>query len=108
LTALSIRTAITVMRNGVDYVLCPFFGKCDGILVVEASGASAEFIPNTDRNPECLSKLIIGSQVKRLICGYVPDTERKRLCASGIDVRLGSCACEVDELIMEFDNLPKA
>lgn len=103
----SMLTAITVMKNGADYVLCPFFGKCDGILVVEPSKASAEFMPNTNGNPESLSNLIIESRAKRLICGYLPNAERKRLCTSGIDVRLGSCACEVDELVMEFDNLPE-
>lgn len=101
-------TAIAVMRDGVDYALCPFFGKCDGVLFVEPVKANVAFLANPDRTPESLSDLVTDSAAKRLICGYIPDAERKKLSAAGIDVRLGSCASAVDELIVEFSNLPMA
>ena len=104
----SARTAIAVMRDGVDYVLCPFFGKCDGVLVIEPTKSTAEFVPNPKRDAESLSGLVAGSNAKRLICGYIPDTERERLSASGVDIRLGSCADAVDELLVAFPDLPHA
>ena len=101
-------TAITVMRNGTDYLLCPFFGKCDGLLMIDPASTAVEFKPNAGRSAEYLSDLIIGSQVARVICGFVPAPERAKLRAAGIDIRLGSCACGIDELIVEFADLPKA
>ena len=103
-----ILTAVTVMRDGTDYLMCPFFGKCDGFLVVDPATAKVRFV----RNPECtagaICRAIIASGVARLICGFVPEAECKALRTAGVDVRLGSCACEVEELVTEFDRLPKA
>ncbi len=101
-------TGVTVMKDGVDYALCPFFGKCDGLLVIEPTALKVTFIPNANRDPESLSDLILAAKIKHLICGFIPDTERKKLRRAGIDVRCGSCACTVDELIVDFANLPEA
>lgn len=101
-------TAVTVMRNGDAYELCPFFGKCDGLLVVAPVGAPVEFVANQTRNAKELADLVLGAKAVRLICGFVPEGERRRLCEAGVDIRLGSCACGVDELIIEFANLPQA
>lgn len=100
--------AITVMRNGKDYQLCPFFGKCDGLLLIGPAGASTEFKANVGRNAEFLAELIVASHVERLICGFIPQAERSKLHAAGIDVRLGSCVCGIDELFVEFSDLPQA
>ena len=101
-------TAVTVMRNGDAYELCPFFGKCDGLLIVAPVGTPVEFIANPTRDAKELTDLVVGSEAARLICGFVPESERTRLCAAGVDIRLGSCACTVDELIVEFASLPQA
>lgn len=101
-------TAVTVMRNGDVYELCPFFGKCDGLLIVAFVGAPVEFIANPTRDAKHLADLILESNAAQLICGFIPEAERTRLSAAGIDVRLGSCACDVDELVVEFSNLPRA
>lgn len=100
--------AITVMRNGKDYQLCPFFGKCDGLLLIGTADASAEFKPNIGCNAEFLAELIVASRVERLICGFIPQVERAKLRAAGIDVRLGSCVCGIDELFVAFSDLPQA
>lgn len=101
-------TAVTVMRDGTDYMMCPFFGKCDGFLVVDPATAKVKFIGNPERTADGMCRAIISAGATRLICGYVPETECKTLCAAGVDVRLGSCAREVDELVTEFSGLPKA
>ena len=101
-------TAITVMKDGTAYAMCPFFGKCDGILVVDPVSAKVSFVDNLERTAEAMSANIIRCRAVRLICGFVPKAERMKLRAAGVDVRLGSCACEVDELITEFDDLPEA
>ena len=43
-------TAVTVMRSGADYMLCPFFGKCDGLLTVSTGTIAVRFIPNPLRS----------------------------------------------------------
>ncbi|MAC58387.1 MAG: hypothetical protein CMH85_08935 [Novosphingobium sp.] len=101
-------TAVTVMRSGADYMLCPFFGKCDGLLTVSTGTIAVRFIPNPLRSAERLSDLIIDAGVSRVICGFVPASEQQRLEAAGVDVRLGSCTCGVDQLIVDFADLPKA
>jgi len=101
-------TAVAVMKNGADYVLCPFFGKCDGVLFIEPTTPTAKFVSNPKHDAEGLSGLVMGANAKRFICGYIPDAERKRLSASGVDVRLGSCASAVEELITAFPILPHA
>lgn len=101
-------TAVTVMKDGTNYALCPFFGKCDGILVVDPIKVKVVYIDNTGRTPEGMCGTILESGATRLICGFVPEAERKKLQAAGLDVRLGSCACAVDQLVTEFDTLPKA
>jgi len=101
-------TAITVMKDGTAYAMCPFFGKCDGILVVDPVTTKASFTGNPERTVAAMSEIIIQSGANRLICGFVPAAECKRLRAAGVDVRLGSCSCEVDELITEFDRLARA
>lgn len=101
-------TAVTIMRDGTDYMMCPFFGKCDGFLVVDPVTAKVKFVGNPERTADGMCRAIVSSGATRLICGFVPQMECKTLRAAGIDVRLGSCAREVDELVTEFHQLPKA
>ena len=101
-------TAITVMKAGADYRLCPFFGKCDGLLIVESASAPVAFIPNTVREASALSRLIIESKIKRLICGFVPQAEcQQALLQAGIDVRLASGGYAIPDLVFDFANLPE-
>jgi hypothetical protein len=87
------------MHSGVEPVLCPFFGKCEGILILDAESGSKEFRRNEGRRtPECVCDLILAAKPHRLVCGYIGGAERRRLEAAGIDVRLDSCACPIDKL----------
>lgn len=106
--AASIRTAISVMRTEGGPMLCPFFGKCDGVLVIEHPAGRVEFHGNPRRTSEALCDLVLASGASRLICGFVGERERQRLRAAGVDVRLGSCACPVDMLTAAFLDLPEA
>ncbi|MBI1213490.1 MAG: hypothetical protein GC190_18675 [Alphaproteobacteria bacterium] len=100
--------AVTVVRAGAEFLPCPFYGRCDGLLVMDAQGGVVSFASNAPHNVGYLSSLILQTGVKRLICGFIPDDELLRLRAAGVDVRLCSCACGVDELIVDFAQLPSA
>jgi Homeodomain-like domain len=41
----------------------------------------------------------------RLVCGFVSESHKNRLRSAGIDVRLGSCACSVNDVVANFDGL---
>lgn len=108
LTPSFVLTGVTVMRTGAEYALCPFFGKCDGLLIVEPKAFGVTFMPNTNRDPESLRNMIIAAKVTNLICGFIPDAECEKLRSAGVDVRCGSGACSLDELVVNFANLPDA
>ncbi len=87
---------------------CPFFGKCDGFLLLDPAGHSAEFHPNKPRTADALCDLIVRSGANAVICGFIGEADKRKLLAAGIDVRLGSCACSVDDLVASFCDLPPA
>jgi hypothetical protein len=100
------RVALLVMRAGADTALCPFFGKCDGLLIIDPGTGAREFQPNTERTAEAMCDLILMSGMKRLILGFIAGPAARKLHAAGVDIRLGSCACGVDDLAARFDDLP--
>ena len=101
------RTAVVVMNSGKMLTLCPLFAKCDGVLLVEPDG-SKSYHPNAECTAGCLSELIINAGCDRLLCGFIGPAEKDALRKAGVDVRLGSCACSVDELLNAFSTLPEA
>lgn len=102
-----VRTAVVVMNNGQGPILCPLFAKCDGVLLVEPDG-STSFHPNTERTARSLSELIRATGADRLVCSFIGKAERETLRGAGIDIRVGSCACAIDELVALFSTLPEA
>lgn len=105
---LSRRIAFLVMRSNGEAALCPFFGKCDGLLVIDPDSASREFHPSTQDTPEAMCDLILKTGAHRLVLGFIGGPAAQKLRAGGIDIRLGSCATTVDELAVGFDSLPAA
>ncbi len=105
---LAVKTAVLVIKPGSESLLCPFFDKCDGVLVFNAVDGSKEFHPYDRSSAKPAYKLILKLQPRHLICGFIGGPEREMLVAAGIDVRLGSCSCSVDELVSSFSALPKA
>jgi predicted Fe-Mo cluster-binding NifX family protein len=103
-----LRIAVTVMDFGSGPTPCPFFGKCDGIAVVDMETGVRLLQMNPPRTPETLCGLILASDVNGLVCGYIAEAEAERLRTAGIDVRLGSCQCSIDELVACFCDLPEA
>lgn len=101
------RTAVLVMNTGHGPTLCPLFAKCDGVLLIEPDG-SRSYCRNSEATAQCLSELVLNTQCGRLVCGFIGSAEKEVLRNAGIDVRLGSCACSVDELVGAFSVLPKA
>ncbi len=100
--------AVLVARNQRKTMLSPFFAKCDGLLIVNPNARAREFRANTERTTEAICGLILTSGITKLVCGFIAKPDRDRLFASGVDVRIGSCARSVDALVREFDTLPAA
>lgn len=102
------RIAILVMNPGSGATLCPFFSKCDGILVMDGRNGSKEYHHNGSKTSEAMCDLILSLLPDRLVCGFIGNAEKEKLRAAGVDVRLGSCACPVDELASCCCELPEA
>ncbi len=102
------RTAVTVMESDVSLMLCPFFGKCDGLLVIDGASGGKELHRNGLRTADGLCEVVLASRSDRLICGFIAEPEKRRLRVAGVDIRLGACTCSVDELVAQFGGLPKA
>lgn len=102
------RIALLVMNAHSVPVLSPFFNKCEGVLLVDTIGRSTEFHPRDRTGVRSVRDLLVQLKPKYLICGYVGEEEKRALQACGIDVRLGSCNCTVDELATRVHTLPEA
>ncbi len=102
------RTAVLVMNSGYEPLLCPFFNKCDGVLLHSASDGSTDFHPRDRSGAKSMCDLLLELKPDRIICGFVGGPEMQRLRGAGIDIRLGSCNCAIDELVASFPTLPEA
>jgi predicted Fe-Mo cluster-binding NifX family protein len=102
------RVAVLVMVANGAPALCPFFGKCDGLLVIDQANNIREFYPNEDRTAGSLCDLIVKSGAEQLVCGFIPEPAKRQLRATGIDMRLGACTHSVDELAQCASELPEA
>jgi len=89
-------------------LLCPFFSKCDGILLVDSADQSTEFFPGERSHAKSMCDLILKLRPTRIICGFIDDPETERLRSAGIDVRLGACTTSIDDLVSSFSMLSKA
>ena len=101
-------TALVVMLVDGEMALCPFFAKCDGVLVIDPDIGDREFHARTQPAAEAMCERILGTGARRLILGFVPGPAARRLRTAGVDIRLGSCACAVEDLAACFDDLPAA
>ena len=102
------RTAVLVLNSRSTSLLCPFFGRCDGVLLINADVGSKEFHPRVRSDAKSMCDLLLELEPSHVICGFIAEPEKQRLRAAGIDVRLGSCNCPIDELVTSFSTLPKA
>lgn len=102
------RIAVTVMGLEAGPAPCPFFGKCDGIVVIDTVTGVRTFHRNPPRTPESLCDLILATGVDGLVCGFIAESEVRRLRGAGVDVRFGSGRCSVDELAARFSDFPEA
>lgn len=105
---LPIKIAVLVVRHSSKSLLCPFFDKCDGVVLFNSIDGSNKYFPCDHSTAKPAYDLILQLQPQQLICGFIGGPEREMLFAAGIDVRLGSCSCSVDELVSSFSTLPKA
>lgn len=100
--------AVLVARTRRRTMLSPFFAKCDGILMVDPVTRCRDYMPNAGRTSEATCAMIAISSATRLVCGFIADADRDRLVLCGVDVRIGSCSCPVDDLVCGFEALPHA
>jgi hypothetical protein len=96
------------MNSGSTPLLCPFFGKCDGVLLHNAADGSKEFHARDRTGAKSMCDLVLELKPDQMICGFIGAPETQRLRGAGIDVRLGSCNCPIDELVASFSALPEA
>ena len=101
-------TAMLVINSRSGPVLCPFFAKCNGVLLINPTDGSAEFHRHDRLDAKSLCDLILALSPRALVCGFIGETEKQRLHIAGIDIRLGSCSCSIDELVAGLHNLPVA
>ncbi|MDN2565560.1 hypothetical protein N1F89_04945 [Aquibium sp. A9E412] len=102
------RLAVTVMTAAAGPTLCPFFGKCEALLLVEGPGGPTRYVANEARTAAALCRLVVRLRVGGLVCGFIPEPARRRLTSAGVDVRLGTPTLSVDALIACFCELPHA
>lgn len=102
------RTAIVAMKPAAAPALCPFFAKCDGVWTIDVNTGIAEFHDNPQRTSAAMCDLILAIAPSRLVCGFIGANEKRRLSAAGIDVRLGSCARPIQDLVSGFEELAAA
>lgn len=104
----TVRTGVVVAMRAEGPILCPFFARCDGLVVFSADGA-IETIAADPACEECsICDVIADSGVQRLVCGFIGEPYRTLLRARGVDIRLGSCREAVAALAAGFDALPSA
>lgn len=102
------RIALLVMGTNGKTMLCPFFSKCDGLLVIDPDGGTREFHARQQCTVEAMCDLILKTGVRRLILGFIAGPTARKLRAARLDIRLGSCTCSVEDLATNFDDLPSA
>lgn len=102
------RTALLVMHSNDETVLCPFFGKCDGLVVIDPDDGSCEFHARRQHSAEAMCDLIQKTGVHRLVLGFIGGPAADKLRAAGIDIHLGPCTRPVEDLAIAFDELPAA
>lgn len=107
-SAATVRTALLVIGPGRQPRLCPFFAKCDGVLLIDSSQGSSEFYRWDLHDGTPVSNFLLRLKPARLICGFIDEATKRRLRAAGIDIRLGSCSCSIAELVAQFSHLPRA
>jgi len=75
---------------------------------VDPGNGQNDFLPNNSQDSDALCDQIIRSGVKCVICGFIDEKAKALLRSKGVDLRLGSCACPVEELVTNFDMLEEA
>lgn len=101
------KTAVIITGDDVSPRLAPFFAHCNAVLISNGTGL-VETIGNPARSGDDVCDIVLGQHVTRLICGFIPEASKALLQNAGVDVRLGSCARSVTDLIGDFMNLPLA
>ena len=101
-------TAMLIIKARSGPILSPFFSKCDGVLLIDQSDNSTEFHSHGCSGAQLLCDLILALKPRALVCGFIGDAEKHKLQRAGIDIRLGSCSCSIDELLAAVDDLPLA
>jgi hypothetical protein len=77
-------------------------------MVFDSAGGATFFYPNRERTADAMCSLLLEIGPHRLVCGFIAAPEQNRLRAAGIEVRLGSCACSVEDLVTGFRDLAVA
>ncbi len=100
--------ALLVARSLGGKVLCPFYAKCEELVLIDRRTMARRCHANPGRSNQSVSDLILASGATRLVCGFISPPDKLKLRAAGIDVRVGSCLRSIDDLVRSFNELPHA
>ena len=102
------RIALTVHHARPDAHLSPFFGKAQGLVILDPALSDRIYLPNAGWSADWVCATLLSSGVGRLICSYVDGRSMRRLGRAGIDVRLAPCSQPAVSLVDQFQRLPTA
>lgn len=102
------RVALTVHSDHPDAPLSPFFGKAQGLVILDPTVPERAFLPNVGWSADWVCEALFASGVRRLICSYIDDRSMRRLDRAGIDVRLAPCSQPAKSLVDQFPRLKTA
>ncbi len=102
------RIALTVHHARPDAHLSPFFGKAQGLVVLDPALSERIYLPNAGWSADWVCATLLASGVRRLICSYVDGRSMRRLGRAGIDVRIAPCSQPAVSFVDQFQCLPTA
>lgn len=100
--------ALTVHHARPDAPLSPFFGKAQGLVILDPALPERTYLPNAGWSADWVCVTLLASGVRQLICSYIDRRSMRRLGRANIDVRLAPCSRPAVSLVDQFQHLPAA
>jgi predicted Fe-Mo cluster-binding NifX family protein len=102
------KVALTVHHNRLDAPLSPFFGKAQGLVILDPALPERTYLPNAGWSADWVCVTLLAHGVRHLICAYIDGRSMRRLERAGIDVRLAPCSRPAESLVDQFQSLRTA
>lgn len=102
------KVAFVVHPARLDAPLSPFFGKAQGLVILDPALPERTYLPNEGWNADWVCVTLLANGVRQLICSYIDGRSMRRLDWAGIDVRLAPCSRPAVSLVDQFQRLRTA